>query len=110
MGLARAELAADTSLVGRALCAAYSAEVDGWLAELFESATGGARGLALLAVGRYGRAELSLQADIDVVLLHDGRADIGAVADKLWYPIWDEGLKLGHAVRTVREALALASD
>ncbi len=66
--------------------------------------------VALVAVGGYGRAELSLQSDIDVVLLHGGRSDIGALADGLWYPIWDEGLKLGHAVRTIREALALASD
>ena len=28
----------------------------------------------------------------------------------LWYPIWDARLKLGHAVRTVKEALALAAD
>ena len=63
-----------------------------------------------VAVGGYGRAELSLQSDIDVLLLHTGRSDIGTVADGLWYPIWDEGLKLGHAVRTIREALALASD
>jgi [protein-PII] uridylyltransferase len=45
-----------------------------------------------------------------VLLLHDGRPDIGPFADRLWYPIWDEGLKLGHAVRTVNEALALAAD
>jgi len=32
------------------------------------------------------------------------------VAEKLWYPIWDAGLKLGHAVRTVRDTLALASE
>ena len=38
------------------------------------------------------------------------RKDIGGVAERLWYPIWDEGLKLGHAVRTIKEALALAAD
>ncbi len=67
-------------------------------------------GLALVAVGGYGRGELSLQSDIDVLLLHEGRDDIGELADRLWYPIWDDGLKLGHAVRTVKEALALAAD
>ena len=39
-----------------------------------------------------------------------GRADIGELADRLWYPIWDARLKLGHSVRTVKEALALAAD
>jgi [protein-PII] uridylyltransferase len=110
--VARRALADDTALVGRDLCRAYSDLVDTWLAELFTDVVGasGADDVALVAVGGYGRAELSLQSDIDVVLLHGGRSDIGAVADGLWYPIWDEGLKLGHAVRTIREALALASD
>ena len=108
----RAALEGDRALVGRALCRAYSDLVDDWLAELLAAAEAecGAGGVALVAVGGYGRAELSLQSDIDVVLLHAGRSDIGALADRVWYPIWDEGLKLGHAVRTPREALALAAD
>ena len=108
----RLALEADRGLVGRTLCRAYSDLVDEWLAELVAAAEAecGEGGVALVAVGGYGRAELSLQSDIDVVLLHTGRSDIGALADKVWYPIWDEGLKLGHAVRTPKEALALAGD
>ncbi len=108
----RAALESDGTLVGRRLCRAYSDLVDGWLAELLAAAEAecGAGGVALVAVGGYGRAELSQQADIDVILLHGGRRDIGTLADRVWYPIWDEGLKLGHAVRTPREALALAAD
>ena len=64
-------------------------------------------GVALVAVGGYGRAELSPQSDIDLLLLHDGRPDIATIAERVWYPIWDEGLKLGHSVRTTKEALAL---
>jgi len=99
--------------VGGELCRVWSDEVDRWLAQLLDGAVpqGPGGGLALVACGGYGRRELSLQSDIDVVLLHAGRAgDIGAVADRIWYPIWDEGLKLGHSVRTVKEALALAAD
>ena len=108
----RAQLAADDSLVGRALCDAWTAEVDRWLDELVTVAIEGSdpAGIALVAVGGYGRGELSLQSDIDVLLLHEGRDDIGELADRLWYPIWDARLKLGHAVRTVKEALALAAD
>jgi [protein-PII] uridylyltransferase len=108
----RAQLAADDSLVGRALCDAWTAEVDRWLCELVTAAVEGSDpgGVALVAVGGYGRAELSLQSDIDVLLLHAGRDDIGELADRLWYPIWDARMKLGHAVRTVKEALALAAD
>jgi len=110
--LDRASLAADLTLVGRALCRRYSDLVDRWMADLFDEAVdgSGSAGVALVAVGGYGRAELSLGSDIDVLLLHDARRDIGAVADRIWYPVWDEGLKLGHAVRTPKEALALAAD
>ena len=108
----RAQLAADDSLVGRALCDAWTADVDRWLDELVTVAVEGSDpgGVALVAVGGYGRGELSLQSDIDVLLLHEGRDDIGELADRLWYPIWDARMKLGHAVRTVKEALALAAD
>ena len=112
LATARAELERDGALVGRALCRAYSDLVDDWLGELLTAAEaeGGAGDVALVAVGGYGRAELSLQSDIDVVLLHTGRSDIGTLADRVWYPIWDEGVKLGHAVRTTKEALTLAAD
>jgi [protein-PII] uridylyltransferase len=107
----RAELSADDSLVGRQLCHVWSDEVDRWLAELFGAATEpDPGGVALMAVGGYGRRELSLQSDVDVVLVHTGRQDIGSLADRVWYPIWDQGVKLGHSVRTVKEALALAAD
>ncbi len=108
----RASLEQDRALTGRRLCAAYSGLVDGWLADLLAAAESecGAGGVALVAVGGYGRGELSLQSDIDVVLLHTGRPDIGTLADRVWYPIWDQGVKLGHAVRTPKEALTLAAD
>ena len=48
-------------------------------------------------------------SDIDLLLLHSGTDRIGEIAERLWYPIWDEGLKLGHAVRTIREALQWAA-
>jgi [protein-PII] uridylyltransferase len=108
----REQLAADDSLVGRQLCDAWSDEVDRWLAELFVAAAEpDLAGASLVAVGGYGRREMSLQSDIDVLLLYQGRKDVGALADRLWYPVWDTGIKLGHSVRTVKEALALgASD
>ena len=110
MDLGRDELAADRTLVGRALCVAYADRADAYLSALFAAATDRTSGLALVALGGYGRRELSLQSDLDVLLLHDGSHDIGPIADAIWYPVWDQGLKLGHAVRTTKEALALAGD
>jgi [protein-PII] uridylyltransferase len=111
MALERGPLLADDALTGAAWCRAHSQLVDGWLSGLFEAAVGSAdpSGVALVAVGGYGRAELAPQSDIDVMLLHDGQRDVKAMADRIWYPIWDENLKLGHSVTTVREAAALAS-
>ncbi|KEZ38014.1 [protein-PII] uridylyltransferase [Frankia sp. B2] len=66
-------------------------------------------GIALVAVGGYGRAEPAFGSDLDLVLVHDGkRNDISAVADAVWYPLWDSGVGLDHSVRTVDEAIMVA--
>src|SRR5437867_7823494 len=100
----RDALFADRSLPGAAFCRAYAARADAWLASLL----GNEPDVALVAVGGYGRAELCPGSDLDVLLLHRGRKDIRTLAERLWYPLWDAGLKLGHGVRTVKEALTLA--
>ncbi len=110
--LDREGLFADASLTGAAFCRAYSDLVDAWLAKLLQDAAGSVavHGVSLVAVGGYGRAELCPQSDIDVMLLHNGKGDVRPLAEQLWYPIWDAGLKLGHSVRTTREALSLAQE
>ena len=50
--------------------------------------------LALIAVGGYGRRDLSPLSDLDVLLLHNNAPDIEEVAEALWYPIWDQGENL----------------
>ncbi len=65
-------------------------------------------GVALVAVGGYGRKELLPGSDLDVLLLHDGREGIAQVADRIWYPVWDSGARLDHAVRTVPQARRVA--
>ncbi len=81
-----------------------STETDRWLASLL----GAEPGVALVAVGGYGRRELLPGSDLDVLLLHDGRDGIAAMADRIWYPIWDSGTQLDHAVRTIAEARRVA--
>ncbi|MFB7514273.1 [protein-PII] uridylyltransferase [Streptomyces sp. NPDC056144] len=85
---------------------------DDWLAGLFAAAAP-PRGTALVAVGGYGRAELSPRSDLDLLLLHDGTADtaaVAALADRIWYPVWDLGLALDHSVRTPAEARTTAGE
>ncbi|MBW3574174.1 MAG: [protein-PII] uridylyltransferase [Actinobacteria bacterium] len=108
----RAAVIADGSLQGRASCRALAGVTDQWLAERFTEVTAGlGRRAALVAVGGYGRAELAPGSDLDLWLVHDGRpgADLTELAEALWYPVWDAGLKLGHAVCTLRQGLALAA-
>jgi [protein-PII] uridylyltransferase len=69
----------------------------------------GTDGLALVAVGSLGRRELPPYGDLDLVLVHEGRPEIAAIADALWYPVWDAGLRLDHSVRSIPEAVAIAS-
>ncbi|MGC9379248.1 [protein-PII] uridylyltransferase [Streptomyces sp. MH13] len=85
---------------------------DEWLAGLFAAGAGPLRGVSLVAVGGYGRGELSPRSDLDLLLLHDGGDDkaVAALADRLWYPVWDLGLALDHSVRTPAEARKTAGE
>ncbi len=106
LSVRRARLLADRTLTGRAFCRAHTDLVERWLAELVADETG----VCLVAVGGLGRLELCPHSDVDLVLLHGGRKDVGEVAERLWYPIWDSGLSLDHSVRTVKQAVAVADD
>ncbi|CAM5707551.1 Bifunctional uridylyltransferase/uridylyl-removing enzyme [Streptomyces badius] len=95
--------------------AALARLTDDWLTALFTAAAtrAGVRGAALVAVGGYGRGELSPRSDLDLLLLHDGSADaaaVAALADAVWYPVWDLGLALDHSVRTPGEARKTAGE
>ncbi|ONH59635.1 [protein-PII] uridylyltransferase [Frankia sp. CcI49] len=93
-------------LTGSALRAALAELADAALADLFGEP---GAGIALLAVGGYGRREPAFGSDLDLVLVHDGRRkDVSAVADAIWYPLWDAGVGLDHSVRTVDEAVTVA--
>ncbi len=63
--------------------------------------------LTVVAVGGYGRGDLCLRSDVDVMLLHDG-ADLDRITNAVLYPLWDANLRVGHSVRTVGEAITTA--
>ncbi|MEU6313728.1 [protein-PII] uridylyltransferase [Streptomyces sp. NPDC047014] len=112
---ARLRLLQEESRSGPARRSALAGLTDDWLSALFTTAVreSGVRGATLVAVGGYGRAELSPRSDLDLVLLHDGKADpkaLAALADRLWYPVWDLGLALDHSVRTPAEARRTAAE
>ena len=92
---------------GPELRAALVAMYDAWLTSLLGDP---GPGVALLAVGALGRQDPAPGSDLDLVLVHAGRPDVGALADRLWYPVWDAGVPLDHSVRTVQEAVAVARE
>ncbi len=60
--------------------------------------------LALLAVGGYGRALLFPHSDVDVlVLLPAEGAPPAAAIERFFATLWDIGIELSHAVRTLDE-------
>lgn len=92
--------------------AALARLTDAWLAGLLASGPRPTR-IALVAVGGYGRGELSPRSDLDLLLLHDGEAspeEVAALANRLWYPVWDLGIALDHSVRTLDEARQTAAE
>jgi len=94
-----------------ALPAMYAGEVDTWLAGVFAGAVGAkAEDFALVAVGGYGRCELCPGSDLDVMLLHQRRRNVREVADRIWYSVWDSGIRLDHSVRTPKEAISVARE
>src|SRR4029450_2159043 len=82
-----------------------TAEADALCQAAYAACSGPDVGVALVAVGGYGRAELAPHSDLDVVLVSDEGVDLGDLAERVWYPIWDSGSKLDHSVRTLPQML-----
>ena len=95
--------------MGGAFADAYSDAADSWLRTLVGPPV---RGVALVAVGGYGRRELCPRSDLDLALVHRAfpARDADRLAERIWYPLWDVGVRIDHSVRSLREALRLAGD
>lgn len=68
--------------------------------------------LAVLATGGYGRNVLAPSSDIDLLFLRKYKASPWAesVIEYMLYALWDMGLKVGHAFRTVEGCLSLSKE
>jgi [protein-PII] uridylyltransferase len=97
-------------LPGREAVRAFSNAMDACLADLWTDAATSVEGLALVAVGGYGRGELAPRSDVDLVILHRSSRHAPDVTRRLLYPLWDAGVEVGHATRTVKECLKLAKE
>jgi len=101
---------------GDRLALRLSEGVDLAVRALFSAAGGGnsdaGEGLAICAVGGYGRRELAPYSDIDLLFLHARGAETETrqMLDAMLYPLWDSGLKIGHGVHTPETAAAFAKE
>ncbi|WP_339694451.1 [protein-PII] uridylyltransferase [Celeribacter baekdonensis] len=68
--------------------------------------------IAILAVGGYGRAEMSPQSDVDLLFLapHKISGWIESLVESMLYMFWDLHLKVGHSTRTVRDCIRLGRE
>jgi [protein-PII] uridylyltransferase len=66
-------------------------------------------GVALLALGGYGRRELNPGSDVDLMFLFPRRVDayLQTILDHVLYSLWDLGLPVGHSTRTLADCVAL---
>ena len=66
--------------------------------------------LCLAAVGGYGRAELAPHSDIDLLFLlpYKETPRLEQVIEYVLYMLWDLGLKVGHATRSIDDCMRLS--
>jgi [protein-PII] uridylyltransferase len=109
-----------TSSSGRRVNEANSDQMDRLVRRLYELAEelyiaqGGrvSAGVAMIAVGGYARREMSILSDVDLLLLYRGDLSpfVEFLAERLQYWLWDAGLHIGMATRTLEETVELGRE
>jgi [protein-PII] uridylyltransferase len=94
----------------------HALQVDEYFLSSFaQSAIGPQMGImrnpyVLIALGGYGRAEQCVYSDIDLLFLFEKKVppEAEGLVREIVYPLWDMGLEVGHATRSIKECLKLA--
>jgi [protein-PII] uridylyltransferase len=103
---------------GMEIVLAYSTMMDHLVRHLYSAVSGDVMRVsngqnqrcAVIAQGGYGRGELNPYSDIDLLFLYSWKVSpfVEALTQKLLYALWDAGLEVGHATRSVNESIRLA--
>ncbi|WP_418358284.1 MULTISPECIES: [protein-PII] uridylyltransferase [Shewanella] len=85
---------------------------DALLCQLWQTLELDNRFISLNAVGGYGRQTLHPFSDIDICIIHDGEltASDGTKISEFLTQLWDIGLDLGHAVRSLKDTYQACKD
>jgi [protein-PII] uridylyltransferase len=116
---AAARAALDADVDGRRCARGLSAFTDAMITVLYEFTTchvfppgnrSTSERMAVVATGGYGRGLLAPRSDIDLLFLLPWKQTAWgeSITEFMLYVLWDAGLKVGHAVRTVEQCVALA--
>ena len=98
---------------GRAVVREYTLFIDHMLEEFFARLTRKYSikdSVALIALGGYGRSELNLRSDVDLMLVYRKKITpaVKELTENMLYTLWDAGLDVGFSIRSVKESVALA--
>jgi [protein-PII] uridylyltransferase len=97
---------------GRVALERFADRLDALIRQLAAEAPPPGREFAVLALGGYGRRQVCLHSDIDLLVLFDG--PIGAACEQFLRaflnPLWDLQLVVGHQVREVADFAVLETD
>src|ERR1043166_8665414 len=97
---------------GRAALSRFSDRLDAILRQIVSAAPLTTQRVAVVAIGGYGRRQLSLHSDIDLLVLFGGKLgpDDEQTLRGILHPLWDLGLVVGHQVREIDEFERLEVD
>ncbi len=68
--------------------------------------------VSVVAVGGFARREMSIHSDVDLLILYRNELTpyVMAIAEHLQYWLWDAGLTVGCATRTIEDTLAMGRE
>ncbi len=100
---------------GIELCTSYAGTIDTLLKTLYALKKAQLKcgaSTAMVALGGYGRGELNIRSDIDLMLLYKKSItpEIEELTQQLLTILWDTGLDMGFSIRSVSECLELARE
>lgn len=97
---------------GVSVCLEVTKLMDQVVREIYREGRGHrAAPLVLLALGSYGRCELSPYSDIDLMFVYQGEpSSVEEVVKRTVQSLWDVGLEVGHSFRSITECVQIAHD
>ncbi|TGK20793.1 HD domain-containing protein [Leptospira fluminis] len=103
------------SVSGRLVSRQLTFILDSFLKNRFEKAAsilGRGEKIALIALGGYGRMEISPHSDVDILYLHNGipETKLSEIISSTNTYLYDSGKEVGHICRTIKESFHYLDD